>query len=32
LDELIKNKMVSRQKQDKVDIDLLLIAKKRMKK
>jgi hypothetical protein len=32
LDELIKNKRVSGRKQDKVDIDVLLIAKKRMKK
>lgn len=32
LDELIKNKKASGRKQDKVDIDVLLIAKKRKRK
>lgn len=32
LDELIKNKRVSRRKQDEADLEILLIAKKRMKK
>ncbi|MEW6410043.1 MAG: hypothetical protein AB1488_08020 [Nitrospirota bacterium] len=32
LEELIKNKQASKRKQDKVDLDILLIAKKRMRK
>lgn len=32
LDELIKNKRISKRKQDKVDLEILLIAKKQMKK